>query len=149
MSSEVALDLNRRHFTKVRGSISVIGSWYRAPDAQDWEQCLVLIRTGDEYSTSGQLAPCAILLGNAHKWYEGFGDPTYTAVQCAGFADRLRLPRSPETFRRIASLVNEFLEELLTIPPWQEKDGAVLTLGEITLTNLNTGKSTEHLLTDV
>lgn len=146
-SSEVALDLNRRHFTKVRGAITVIGTWWRDPTSQEWEPSLALIRTGDEYSE--HIVPCVIPMGNAHKWYEGFGDPTYTAMMSAQFADALRMPRFPQTFRRIASIVNDSLEDLLTIPPWQEKDGKVLTLGEITLTNLNTGKATEHVLRDV
>lgn len=146
-SSEIALDLNRRHFTRVRGSITVIGSWHRDPASPEWEPCLVLIRTGDEYS--GQCVPCCILLSNAHKWYEGFGDPTYTAMESAGFARALRMTDDPKTYRYIAKVVNDFLEDLLIIPPWQEKDGTVLTLGEITLTNRDTGRTTEHLLTDV
>lgn len=140
----VMLDLTNRHWTRTRGPVTVIGTWYRNSDAR-WRPCMVLIRTGEEMSD--ETVPCVIAMDRAWVWDERIGDPAEAARMCFAFAEALRLGTEPKTIIRLASIVHDLLGDLLSIPPWMPPFSEVMA--EVTVTNRTTGKSHEVALRDV
>ena len=140
------LDLNKRHWTRTKGPITLIGTWIR--DRFDrWQPCMVLIRTGDELSD--HLWPCVITMDKAWVWDTVIGDEREAGETLAGFLDPLRLPPNTSTIVGLFNLINDHLGDLLTIPPYpmEFRDGAVVA--EATIVNHTTGQSREVEIRDV
>lgn len=137
MSSPV-LDLRARAFMYERGDITLIGSWLRM--GGNIRPCLVLIRSGEEYSD--HTVPCVVTLDKAWIWDEDEGDPKEAARTAANFVEKLRLTHSLQSCIRIASLVHDHLDDLIQMPPFPPMDRE--TVAFIEQVNNKTGK-TKHI----
>lgn len=138
-----ALDLTRRHFTRHKGDITLIGTWVRTED--DWRPCLVLIRTGEELHD--HTIPCVITVDKAWIWSEEVGDIVAAAHMTAGFLDALRITPATRNIIRLRSLVHDHLGDLLTIPPYQPVDQVVVA--EVTATGSDGRVIEAEVLEDV
>lgn len=134
------LDLDRRHFTRVKGDLTLIGTWIKTED-HDWRACLVIIRTGEEFSEHN--VPCVVTADLCYIWADipGVGDPRRAARMAMRFATALRMADDPKNLLRIAILINDHLDDLLHIPPWAPRD--TVAVAEMEVTDNNTGKTSE------
>ncbi len=137
----VALDLTRRHFHRTLGDLTLIGSWVLNEDER-WRPCLAIIRTGDERCE--HTVPCVVTLDKAWIWSQEVGDMLQCADTVAGFLHCLRMNPTKRNIIRIASMVEDHLDDLLNIPPWEPIEREVLA--EITITD-EYGKQREVELT--
>lgn len=138
-----ALDLSRQHFAYVKGDLTLIGTWVRTEE--DWRPCMVLIRTGEEFSD--HTIPCVVTLDKAWIWSEQVGDIVAAARTTAGFLDALRMQPSKANIIRIRSLIHDHLGDLLTMPPYVPADRIVLA--EITATDQNGRTIEAEVMEDV
>lgn len=139
----IALDLTKRHWTKVRGPITAVGTWFN--NGERWRQCIALFRTDDE--GSDELVPCVIPIDRAWVWSEDIGDGRQSARMTVAFAQAMRLTIDKRTLITLTSMIHDLLGDLLTIPPYQAAPGEVIA--EVVVTNRDTGKSHEVVLRDV
>lgn len=138
-----ALDLTRRHFTRERGGITIIGTWISIEGR--WRPCLALIRTGDEYSE--HTVPCVVTVDKAWIWSEEIGDPREAAQTAFKFMEALRIDTNDKRNAiRLAMLIADHLGDLLHIPPFRPEPGAVVA--EVTMTERETGRVREVELRD-
>lgn len=143
-----ALDLNQRHFTYVKGNITLIGSWLN--DGERIQSCLVLIRTGEDYGE--HVVPCVVTLDSAflfdrssHRLFPDWG--RRAALMAFGFADALRLGATPYQAQRICELVEDHIGDLFGIPPnppplLREEEA----VAEVTIVDRNSGKRVREVL---
>ena len=137
------IDLTKRAWTHSRGDITAIGTWIRTENR--WRPCLVLIRTGEEYSD--HTIPCIVTIDKAWIWSEDVGDARAAARTAFEFVRALRLaendPRQPI---RIGMLIHDLLGDLLHIPPYVP-DTRPEPIAEVTITD-QAGRVREVELTD-
>lgn len=124
------LDLTRRAWIRVKGDITIIGSWlYEAEDSR-YRPCMVLMRTGDE--RNAHLIPCIITVDKAWIWEERVGDAREAARTTVQFIEALRVDHSLKSIRRLLGLIHDHLGDLLTIPPYQNQEPRPV-IGELTM----------------
>lgn len=139
-----AIDLEKRLWTKTRGSITAIGTWIRMED--DFRPCMVLIPAGKE--KDDRLIPCVVTQDRAWIWSEEVGDPAQSAPIAFQFAQSLGLSaHEPRTVIRLAMFINDMLDDLLHIPPYQREDE--VTVAEVVMTDHTTGRTVETEMKDV
>lgn len=138
------VDLDRRHFTAVRGDITVIGTWYLTED--DWRPALVFIRTNEE--KSDHTIPAGITVDKAYIFSDvpGIGDGARAARMAFHIAKCLRMEGDPRNVIRIGMLINNFLSDLMHIPPWTPV--AKLVVGEAKVTEVESGKTIESEISE-
>ena len=139
-----SIDISRRHWTRVKGPITLIGTWIYNEDRR-WRPCMVLIRTGDEFND--HCIPCVVTADKAWIWSREVGDMDECARTLAGFIDPLRLSPNDHDIITLYWLINDHLSDLLHIPPFAPEPGAVLVEAEIT--DPMTGKVREVEIRDV
>lgn len=143
-----ALDLTQRHFTHVKGNITVIGTWLN--DGETVKTCLALIRTGEE--ASEHLVPCVVTMDVAflfdrstHKLYPDWA--RQAALMGFEYAQAMRLTPLPYHAQRICELVEDHIDDLFAIPPYQpptlRNEEAVI---EVTITDRDSGKRVREVL---
>lgn len=103
------LDLSKRHFEKVDGEVTIIGTWLGAT-VEESEPCMVMIPTFRALAP-GHYKPCVIALSSAYKYDE----PKYLMESASSIADILGLGQTA-TFR-IARHIHEHLTDLVAMPP--------------------------------
>lgn len=103
------LDLTMRQWTRTRGDLTVIGTWYGTEVAGS-EPCLVIIPT---FRSRG-FQPAVICLSSAWRWEH---DPRHVAQKTIEFVAGLGLPAEAATCLRLASLINDHLDDLVKLPP--------------------------------
>lgn len=140
----IELDLRHRAWSQRHGNITVIGTWIGKDG--EFQPCMVLIRTGDEYSDD--LVPCAIPLDDCWIWEETIGDGRRCAQAAHQFAQVMRLPVEPKTLIRIASIIHDHLGDLISTRPYvaQEKKAV---LADVQVINRATGQTADVELRDV
>lgn len=131
------LDLTRRAFTKTRGEVTAIGTWIRIDGR--FRPCMVLIRAGRE--KDDRLIPCVITMDRAWIWSEEIGDPSQSAPLAYQFAEILGLAVTPPTLIRLAMFINDMLDDLLTIPPYQPD--TLRTVAEAVIIDHSAGRTVE------
>jgi hypothetical protein len=140
---EHSLDLGKYHFRRTKGDITVIGTWLR--DDGRWRPCLVLIRTGDEGTQ--QCIPCCLTLDRAWIFSDVTGDQLAVLHTVIEFARCLRLDHSSKRdLLRIILLIDDYMSDLISMPPRPDFGQSVILEGEIT--NTNTGKSRDLIITE-
>lgn len=130
--SATYVDLDRRHFTRVRGPVTIIGTWTVEEDGTQ-RPCLALIRTGEELSQHTQ--PGIVPVETAWMWEPAVakdidGAPQKAARASVGFARLLRLGDDPRDAISLALLINDHLDDLMTIPPAPPLDDDGETIAE-------------------
>ena len=140
---EQILDLSKVHWQHRHGDLTVYGTWIKL--AGRWRPCMVLIRTGEERSP--HTVPCIITVDKAWIWSEEVGDPAAAVTMAVEFSELLRLShtRVNDVFR-VASIIRDHLDDMLKIPPRPVEEEK--PFAELTMTNRNTGKSRDILLTE-
>lgn len=139
----IALDLTKRHWTKVRGPLTAVGTWYN--NGSGWRQCMALYRTDDE--GSDDLMPCVIPIDRAWVWSEDIGDGAQSARMTMAFAQAMRFSLDKSTLITLTSMVHDLLGDLLSIPPYTADTGELIA--EVVVTERDSGKSHEVALRDV
>jgi hypothetical protein len=128
------LDLNRQHFSHRHGDIMVVGSWCPTEDDMS-EPCLFFMRPH-----LGRNMIRGIALSAAYLYDES--NITYFVNQARSMAIDLGLGDSMASTARIGGLINNYLDELIKIPP-MPKIGRTEVVGQFRLENLDTGKVIE------
>jgi len=119
MMTRPALDLSKAHFKRVKGDLTVIGTWLIGNDAP--EPALVLVPSHAEGFE--RVTPCVVPLSAAWIWSEESGDPVHAARQSYTFAKALNVSaENVYTCMRISSLIRNHLGDLVAMPP-MPKDG--------------------------
>lgn len=143
---QIVLDLSLRHWEKTRHGITAIGTWLRQEDG--WRPCMVLIRAGGEYDPHS--VPCTITVDQAFHWEPSTAISfEQTMMKAIGFCDALRLSLDRHTVVRLMDFVNDFLSDLISMPPLPESAIEPTDVAHITMVNHTTGRSREVELTDV
>lgn len=142
MSSGLALDLTKTHFKFRRGDLFAVGTWVRA-DEEGWQSCLALYPAADEGRPD--LVPCLVTSNQAWVWSEDIGDPRLAARTAAMFCEAMRYEINQHNMIFIASMIHDLLGDLLTIPPYPEREA----VADVLVTNPETGASAEYTLVDV
>ncbi len=140
----VELDLRQRAWTQRRGNVTVIGTWIGKDG--DFQPCMVLIRTGDDYNPD--LVPCAIPLEEAWMWSEEVGDGRRSFHAAMQFAQVMRLGDNGYDIRRIAGIIHDHLGDLVSMRPYQTQEKKPV-VAEVTMVNHQTGKPVDVELRDV
>lgn len=137
-----ALDLRKRLFERRKHGIIIIGTWLR--DGNHTQPCLVLLH-GSRPVARGKTIPCIIPLESAWKWaaHIDVGDPEHCRKMANEWMDDGLLPGSGAAGAvNILDAVNDNLTDLIRMPPAPR--GEVQTLGEVIITNRQTGEVTER-----
>lgn len=138
---DTALDLGRRAWSRVRGQLTLIGTWFRNGD-DAWRPCIVIVRTGEEFST---ITPCVVPLDLAYVWDDRSdkGDPRLAAATALNFAKALRLDGAQHmrNAQMIAQEIIDHVDELVAMPPAPPLPGPAI--GEATITVHETGERFE------
>lgn len=134
------LDLNFRHFTRSRGLLLIIGTWYR-DEAMQWQPALAIVRSDDEIKRIA--VPCIVPAANAWVWSEEIGDPARAAQSAFEFAKALRIDDDALNVLRLAGLIHDHIPDLLSIPPLPASERGERGVAEGVIRDLETGKSTE------
>lgn len=108
------LDLNNRHFTRVLGDITLIGTWY-GEDLDDSFPVLCLVPTFRVLFDGVALRskPCCVSLSAAHL----YDDPKYLLARSMEFAQLLGFEDSMSRTHKIAEAIHGSLLDLITMPP--------------------------------
>lgn len=140
-----SLNLELYHFKRTLGEITIIGTWLF--DGEQNEPCLVLIRAGEE--RGDHTVPSIILLQHAYIFapISGVGDPRTAARIVAQITQNLRMPFELRSMHKVTGVIQDHLDDLIRIPPPPRETKA--PIADLLITDPNTGKSREIVLTDV
>lgn len=136
------IDLGRRAWTRHRGPLTLIGTWLRIDER--WRPCMAIIRAGDEFSDD--VFPCIVTMDKAWIWSREVGDEILAGQTLAGFLDPLRLTPDDRTIIWLYNLINDHLQDLLTIPPYLPEQGDVTAT--ISITDHRSGTTREVEIRD-
>lgn len=141
-----ALDLTRYHWKAEHGDVTAFGSWWLAEDSGP-RPCIVLLPT---YRQSWQKAkPSVVLIDQAWVWDETIGDPERAARLAFHFAEGLGLPlNNPNTIMRIRSIIADHIGDLLMMPPMPQDMRRTEHMGDLTISELETGRVREVEVTE-
>ncbi len=134
----LALDLSmdKRHATHVRGDVTVILTWMQ----HNKRPCMVLIPTL-RLMHFDVITPCIIPMDNAWAWAEETGDGAHAAINSWHFASNLGFnPGDPKVAFRLTSIIRDYLQDLLTMPP--PPNFQQIVMAHATLTSEQSGKTT-------
>jgi hypothetical protein len=141
-AEDPVLDLSKNHAAHVRGDITVFLTWLKITD--QWRPCMAMIRTGEERSE--HTIPCIMTLDKAWIWSD-VGSELEAMIMAIDFAKCLRLDFTKRSdVWRIMTLVNDYLGDLISMPPRPYHDP--VAVAEAVITNTETGKSRDILITE-
>lgn len=130
------LQLENRHFSRIKHGLEVIGTWYQNEDTRwRWKPCLVLLP--QYWPPTHRPVPCIIPLENAWKWalHGDVGDPEHVLMMIAYWFDEGFLPGAPFNKRdhmRVMDAVNDSLPDLIAMPP--RPKGEQVAIADIKIT---------------
>lgn len=134
----VVLDLSKRHFLRRKGILTAIGTWLLVGD--DYRPCLAIVRTGEEFADF--TIPCVVTLDRAWIWSEEVGDEILAGHDAGRFMHALRLDGGDERqILRLLSIIRDNLGDLISMPPYEAQDLAVIA--EMEIINRTTGRTRE------
>jgi len=137
-----AIDLRRRHFERRKHGMIIIGTWLR--DGNRQQPCLVLLH-GARPVARGRTIPVIIPLESAWRWaaHGDVGDPAHCSEMALEWMGDGLLPgNGTRGAVCILDAINESLPDLIAMPPAPR--GEVQTLGDLIITNRQTGEVTER-----
>lgn len=114
MSRGTVLDLTLRHFERVQGEVTVIGTWYGS-EVDEMEPCICLIPTyrvlldGDKMRAK----PCCIALSAAYL----YDDPRHLLSRSRYFCEALGFSDGMQRVHKLAELIHGSLLDLVKMPP--------------------------------
>lgn len=139
------LDLSLYHWKKDRMGVTAIGTWIRLEGT--FRPCMVLIRAGSEKEDG--TVPCVITVDRAYLWEpETAGDFSRTIALAVTYCEALRLSLDKTTVVRLMDFINDYLSDLLSIPPFPVSQIEAPVVAEIVLTDTN-GRTIEREMKDV
>ena len=152
-----ALDLSKREFERVHRGILCFGTWYTDNDNRGKsEPCLVLLDPSKSLLPGPDRAiPVIIPLSEAWRYAvsddKSVGDPRHAGIMINEWLGGGILPGNPHNPRdhiAILSAINDCLRDLIHMPP--KPKGEKFVIGDVIMTDRNTGKTTEkEVATDV
>lgn len=130
------LDLSKRHKTFVVGEITAIMTW----TLHDRRPCMVLIPTLRMLHFNS-ITPIIIPDTMAWAWSEtkALRDMKHVAMSSLIYADALGLGGTPQAARKVATVIHDLIDELLSIPPMPNYYDKVI-VGTVKRTDPVTGK---------
>jgi hypothetical protein len=115
------LQLENRHFSRIKHGFEVIGTWYQNEDTRwRWKPCFVILPANP--APGRRLMPCVIPLENSWMWaMQGeIGDPGHVFETTVEWFQSGALPGvagNKKDHMRLLDAVNENLTDLIKIPP--------------------------------
>lgn len=108
------LDLTIRHFTRVLGDLTIIGTWYGA-SLEGSEPVLCLVPTYRILfdGVAMRAKPCCVALSSAHLYDE----PHYLLARAMEFGQALGFEDSMTRTNKIAEAIHGSLLDLIKMPP--------------------------------
>jgi hypothetical protein len=104
-----AIDLSRHQFKRELHGLAIFGTWVWHEDQQTHEPCLVVINA--VYPRA--FKPVVVALSAAYL----YNDATYMAQRARQFVQLLGLHDSMVTAHKVALLIEDHLQDLITMPP--------------------------------
>lgn len=108
---------------------------------------MVLIRAGSEYDD--RTVPCVITVDRAYQWEPQTADWPQTILQAANFCEALRMTVDRHNVVKLLDFVNDFLSDLLSIPPFPVSQIDAPVVAEVTFVDAKTGRTIEKEMKDV
>lgn len=157
-TAPVELDLRYQHRRIQQGDITVMLTWNWADD----QPVAVMVLAPTYWDKShGTPTLCVIPRAEAWRWsrthnndrhmlgYHGFGNPpssdAWQAAMAVYYAELLGLNGADTRVQnRIRGIIEDYLDELLSIPPAPKREGMGQAVFEVT--DLNTGKTNEVII---
>lgn len=118
LNEEPALDLTHFAFKHTRNGITIFGTWVKVDTSH--RPCLVLIREGEERHDF--TVPCVLTLEKAYAFDQYAGNEAVGAAILIEFLEKLRLEPSRQNAFLVFSLINDHLDDLLSIRPFTGAD---------------------------
>lgn len=103
-----AIDLTRHHFKRDVRDLTVFGTWLWNEDQEDTEPAIVIL---PRYRLNG-VKPVCIALSAVFR----YNDPRYLARAAGYFAKQLGFGDNIMTAHRIASIIDDSIDDLLKMP---------------------------------
>ena len=128
------LDLTQPAFQKARGELTIYGAWH----GKRLRPCLVVLPT---YRRG---TPLVIEVDDAWRWNpdDAQADPRHNMRLTVAFLQANGMDATnPFTAMKVASLVHDYLGDLLRIPP---KPGETIVVADAIQTDRNSGKVTHR-----
>lgn len=111
--SRPVLDLTVRHFTRVLGDMTIIGTWYGA-SLEESEPVLCLIPTFRVLiAGENRGKPCCVALSSAHL----YDQPYYLLQRSMEFSKAMGFEDSMARTNKIAEAIHGSLLDLIKMPP--------------------------------
>jgi hypothetical protein len=138
------LDLRKHQFWDQKHGMHIVGSWWLPRESRKrFTPCLALLPTNRPIR-AGRSKPVVIFLADAWKWamHSDVGDPEHCVERCKEWTAEGLLPGDPHnkaSHMRIVDAINSRLPDLIAMPPMPPMMGQSFTLGEVTITDKNTG----------
>lgn len=149
MNNRPILDLTVRHFTRVLGEVTVIGTWIGA-DHEDTEPCIVLVPTHRQtlqITATGvqqRARPCCIALSSAFR----YDSPLYLVARAKEFTKAMGFEDTMSRAHRIAEIIHDSIDDLCRMPEQRPVRGSYVG-AEATLTEDSGRKRTMEIVTHV
>lgn len=128
---EPVLDLTHYVFKHARKGITIYGTWVATENGH--RPCLALIRQGEEQHR--HTIPCVLTLEKAYAFDQYVGNQSVGAAILIEFLEKLRLEPTRQNAFLIFSLINDHLDDLLSMPPYAEPDRKTKNLGVLTISS--------------
>lgn len=144
VNQKLALDLSVQAFQKVRGPITMIGTWLRVDD--DWQPCVAFVRGFD---SPADWNPFIVTLDRAFLFQTPSVNPGEAVLIAAQAVRHMRLTEDSQMIRRVISLIEDHLDDILHIPPMPQR-GALVgdVVADVIVTERGTGKSVHEAVLD-
>lgn len=148
-----ALDMSQYHFQRYKNGIRITGTWLF--EGRKHAPALVLTPASN-LPISGVCVPVVIPLREAWRYAvtkevggDTIGDPDHVCISINEWLGEGILPGNPWNARdhfAILDAINDNLRDLYNMPP--RRPTRAVVVGEVTITNQDTGKSETKELTD-
>jgi hypothetical protein len=134
------IDLELAHAEFDRGDLRVTMTWlFEGADRATPQPCMVLSRSVERQDRMKM--PVVVTLDNAWRWDPATWIEFDTMERASGFADSLGFAVNKQTVITIAGLINDYLDELLTMPVAPRVKQT--KQAEMTVINRNSGEQME------
>lgn len=104
-----AINLTQYAFKREKGELALYGTWIWNEDQESYEPALVVINA----LNPRRFRPCVVALSAAYK----YNDAVYMAHVAREFVHLLGLQDSMTMAYKVATLIEDSLGDLLTMPP--------------------------------
>lgn len=109
------LDLTKHVFMREHRELTVFGTWIYNAEEEDWEPCLVLVRT--KHIGTDKVTPCVVLLSEAWRYDEPGTGHRHMLTIAMQFVRVMRLDDNMTNVHMVADAIHSHLLDLIKLPP--------------------------------